>query len=286
VVAGATASDADPLGPSIGAKPEPPAQRTRARRPVPSIVYPAATFAVVLGAIELTVRLLHIKEYLLPPPSKAISTMVGQWSLFLPETWVTFKEVIIGYGLSIAVAVPLAVAIVASPLFEKCIYPLLVTSQVVPKIALAPLFLIWLGYGTLPKILIVALLAFFPIVIDAVIGLRSIEFEKLYLARSMGANSLQTFFKLRLPNALPSLFSGLKLAATFCVIGAVVSELVGATAGLGYLMIEAEGNLNTPVVFGAIGYLTLMGIAMFSVVAFIERLAIPWHVSRRAANAH
>lgn len=270
---------------SVGTTP-PPAARSKPRRaPVPAFVYPLVTFIFVLGGIELIVRYLHIKEYLMPPPSKAISTMIGQYSLLLPETWTTFKEVILGFTLSIAVALPLAIAIVAWPFFEKCIYPLLVTSQVVPKVALAPLFLIWLGYGTEPKVLIVALLAFFPIVIDAVIGLRSIEFEKLYLARSMGTGAIQTFFKIRLPNALPSLFSGLKLAATFCVIGAVVSELVGATSGLGYVMIEAEGNLNTPIVFAAIGYLTLMGIAMFSVVAFIERLAIPWHVSRRASHA-
>ncbi len=271
--------------PSVGTTPPPVTRSTKKRAPVPAFVYPLVTFMFVLGGIELIVRYLHIKEYLMPPPSKAISTMISQYSLLLPETWETFKEVILGFTLSIAVALPLAVAIVAWPFFEKCIYPLLVTSQVVPKVALAPLFLIWLGYGTTPKILIVALLAFFPIVIDAVIGLRSIEFEKLYLARSMGAGSVQTFFKIRLPNALPSLFSGLKLAATFCVIGAVVSELVGATSGLGYVMIEAEGNLNTPIVFAAIGYLTLMGIGMFSVVAFAERLAIPWHVSRRANHS-
>jgi NitT/TauT family transport system permease protein len=171
---------------------------------------------------------------------------------------------------------------VSSGIFEKCVYPLLVTSQVVPKVALAPLFLIWLGYGILPKIILVGLLAFFPIVIDTVAGLRSIEIEKIYLARSMGANPIQLFFKLRLPNALPQIFSGLKLAATFSVIGAVVSELIGASEGLGYLMVEAEGSLNTPIVFAAIGYLTIMGIGLFTAVSFVERLTIPWHVSRRA----
>jgi NitT/TauT family transport system permease protein len=258
--------------------------RRRKRFTIPSFVYPTVTFVIILAAIQAFVKLDHVKEYLLPLPTKIISTMVSQHSLLLSQGWVTLKEILIGFALSIVVAIPLAVAIVNSRIFEKSVFPLLVTSQVVPKVALAPLFLIWLGYGITPKIILVGLLCFFPIVIDTVAGLRSIEVEKIYLARSMGASSFQQFVKLRLPNALPYVFNGLKLAATFAVIGAVVSELIGASSGLGYLMIEAEGSLNTPVVFAAIGYLTIMGILMFTAVAFVERVSIPWHVSRRGGS--
>jgi NitT/TauT family transport system permease protein len=181
----------------------------------------------------------------------------------------------------VLVAVPLAILIVSSRPFEKSFYPLLVASQVIPKVAIAPLFLVWFGFGLLPKVLIVFLIAFFPIVINSVIGLRSMEIEKHYLAQSMGANRWQVFVKLQLPNALPSMFGGLKVAATLSVIGAIVGEFVGSDDGIGSILMTAIGSVDTVTLFAGVGYLTIMGILIFVLMDVLERLLIPWHISRR-----
>lgn len=248
-------------------------------------IYPTVTMAAVLIAWEAWVVLGKVPIYLVPPPSRVAVAMVTQNANLLSQSWVTLQEIVLGFLLSVVVAVPLAIMIVASKPFEKSIYPLLVASQVVPKVAIAPLFIIWFGFGTLPKVLIAFLIAFFPIVIDSVIGLRSMEIEKLYLAQSMGASKLQTFLKIRLPNALPSMLGGLKVAATFSVIGAIVGEFIGADQGIGRVLLLANGNLDTVTLFAGVGYLTIIGIAIFFIMDVIERLLIPWHVSRRIEHA-
>jgi NitT/TauT family transport system permease protein len=199
---------------------------------------------------------------------------------------VTTQEVIWGYLLSIVIGIPLALAIFLSPFFARTVYPLLVSSQAMPKTAIAPLFVVWFGFGLLPKVLIAFLIAFFPIVINTVVGLASIEPEKLYLARSMGMSPMTTFFKIRLPQALPAIFGGLKIAITLAVVGAVVGEFVGAEAGLGYLLLVANGNLNTPLLFAGLVGLTVIGVVAFMLVEIAERIAIPWHVSQGDRGAH
>jgi NitT/TauT family transport system permease protein len=243
--------------------------------------YPVATMLGVLGVWELWVWIAKVPLYLIPAPSAVVAAMVTEASRLWPHTWVTLQEILLGFLLSVIVAVPLAILIVSSRAFEKSIYPILVASQVVPKVAIAPLFIVWFGFGLLPKVLIVFLIAFFPIVIDSVIGLRSMEIEKLYLAQSMGASRWQVFSKLRLPNALPLMFGGLKVAATLSVIGAIVGEFVGADAGLGRVLLLANGNLDTVMLFAGVGYLTVLGIVIFLTMDTIERLLLPWHVSRR-----
>jgi NitT/TauT family transport system permease protein len=193
--------------------------------------------------------------------------------------------VLAGYALSIVVGVPLALAIVGSRAMERFVYPLLVGSQAVPKIAIAPLFIIWLGFGLAPKIIMAFLIAVFPVVVNTIVGLASTEIEKLYLARSMGATRWQTFFKIRLPNALPSIFAGLKLAIALAVTGAVVGEFIGADRGLGRLIILANGDLDTAELFAVVAILTAMAIVLFGVVQAIERFVVHWHVSQRAAHA-
>jgi NitT/TauT family transport system permease protein len=201
--------------------------------------------------------------------------------LILKHGWTTTVEIVLGFLLSIALGVPLALAIFVSPAFSRSVLPLLVSSQAMPKVAVAPLFLVWFGFGLLPKVLIAFLIAFFPIVISTVVGLASIEQEKIHLARSMGLGETATFFKIRLPSALPSVFGGLKISITLAVVGAVVGEFVGGDAGLGYLLMVANGNIDTPLLFAGLIALTVQGVVAYYLVELAERLAIP----RPAASA-
>jgi NitT/TauT family transport system permease protein len=240
----------------------------------------AAVFVAVL-IWDVTIRVFDIKPFVLPSPISVIEAAVADFPSLVSNSWITLQEVMAGFVLSVLVGVPLAVLIVSWPLAERAIYPLLIGSQVVPKIAIAPLFIIWFGFGIAPKILIAFLIAFLPIVIDTVVGLRSTEIEKIYLARSMGASRLQLFFKIRLPNAMPSIFGGLKLAITLSVTGAVVGEFIGTDRGLGRVILVANGNLDTPAVFAAVTVLSAMGVALFLLIDLLERVVIRWHVSQR-----
>ena len=186
-----------------------------------------------------------------------------------------------GYALAVAVAVPLAIAITSSERFDRFITPQMLFFQVVPKVAIAPLFLVWFGVGATPKILVAFLISFFPIVIDAAVGLRSMSAEMRDLARSMGASRWQVFAQFRLPTSLPYLFSGLKVAATLAVAGAVVGEFVGADKGLGYLLLVTNSNMETALMFATIVALTIIGLVFFYAVEFLEKLLIPWHVTHR-----
>lgn len=193
---------------------------------------------------------------------------------------VTINEVVLGFALSVVVGVPLAVLIVASRFLDRILYPYLVASQAVPKIALAPLFVVWVGFGTLPKVLMAFLISFFPVVVDTIVGLRSMDSEMLHLVRSMGARPVGSFMKARLPNALPNIFGGLKIAITLAVVGAVAAEFVGADAGLGYLLVVATGMLDTTLLFSSLVVLSAIGIILFALVTQVERMTIPWHVSQ------
>lgn len=245
----------------------------------------AYTCASLLAAVllwALVVWVLDLPEYTLPSPWAVLNRIGETWSeQLLSATLVTSKETIIGFVVAIVVAVPLAVLLTYSKLAERFLYPIMVSSQVVPKVAIAPLFVVWFGFGLTPKVLIAFLIAFFPIVIDTTVGLRSVDPGMLHLARSMGGGELKTFRKVRLPSGLPSFFGGLKVAVTLAVIGAVVGEFVGSSDGLGYVLITATGNVDTPLVFASIVLMSLIGIVLFGLVELIERIATPWHHSRR-----
>ncbi len=242
------------------------------------IVYPIAVIVGVLALWEIGTRLFAVPTFLLPPPSAVAASFVANWALLLSHGWVTTLEILLGFALSIVVGIPLALAIFLSPAFSRSILPLLVSSQAMPKVAVAPLFLVWFGFGLLPKVLIAFLIAFFPVVINTAVGLASIEPEKIHLARSMGFGATATFFKIRLPNALPAIFGGLKISITLAVVGAVVGEFVGGDAGLGYLLLVANGSMDTQLLFAGIIALTILGVALFLLVELAERLAIPRHV--------
>ncbi|MGH7314817.1 MAG: ABC transporter permease [Candidatus Rokuibacteriota bacterium] len=243
---------------------------------------PTLTMIALIVLWELAVNVFRIPEYLLPAPTGIVAAMLAEWKYLVYHTWVTTYEIFWGFVLAVVVGISTAMAIVHSPALERAIYPLLVASQSVPKIAIAPLLIFWAGIGTLPKILVAFLISFFPIIIDTVVGLRSVEPEMLHLARSMGAGERKIFLKIRFPTALPNIFAGLKVAVTLAVVGAIVGEFIQADQGLGYALLQANAVLNTKLAFAAIIVLAGVGVVMFVIVEMIERRLIPWHASKRS----
>jgi NitT/TauT family transport system permease protein len=244
-------------------------------------IAPLAGIALFLAVWEAGVWLFKVPPYLMPPPSAVLDMFIREFPKLMYHGWVTSYEMLLGYAMAVAIAIPLAIGITASQRFDRFVTPQLLFFQVVPKVAIAPLFLVWFGVGTTPKVLVAFLISFFPIVIDAAVGLRSMSSEMRDLARSMGASRWQVFAQFRLPTSLPYLFSGLKVAATLAVAGAVVGEFVGADKGLGYLLLVTNSNMETALMFATIVALTIIGLVFFYAVEFLESLLIPWHVTHR-----
>lgn len=242
-----------------------------------------AIFALLALAWEFAVHLFGIKEYLLPPPSKVWAAFVARHDTVIEGAWVTTKEILAGYAVAVIVSVPLALAVAYSRFVEQAVYPVIVFFQIVPKIAIAPLFIIWFGFGFMPKVLLVFLLSFFPIVVASIAGFKSADREVMDFARTTGAGAWRLFVKIRLPQALPHLFTGLKVGAALAATAAVVAEFVASDRGLGYLLLQYNGQLDTPMVFATIVLLSLIGLAVYYVVEVLERIAIPWHVSQQRA---
>ena len=238
---------------------------------------PAATFVVLLLLWEASGKLFGVPIWLLPTPTDIIHALIERGSGLFLHTWITFYETILGFLLAIALGVPLAVMVTHSRALSNTIYPLILVTQSVPKVAFAPILLIWFGYGDFPKIVVAFLVAFFPIIVDTATGLRSPSPQVLDLARQLAASQLQIYRKIRFPSALPHFFSGLKVAITLAVIGAVIGEFVGAENGLGFLVIESTSHFKTPLAFGAMVLLALMSIVLFGLVAVLERVACPWY---------
>ena len=243
-----------------------------------------AIFVVLFLLWEYAVWLFGVKEYLLPPPSKVWSEFVKRWDTVLQGAIVTTQEIIGGYLIAVVVSVPMALLVARSRFIEESVYPVVVFLQIIPKIAIAPLFIIWLGFGIAPKLLIVFLLCFFPIVVASVAGFKSVDPEIRDFARTTGASGWTMFLKIQLPQALPDIFTGLKVGAALAATAAVVAEFVAADRGLGYLLLQYNGNFETPMVFAIIILLSLIGLAVYYAVEVIERLVIPWHVSQRPAG--
>jgi NitT/TauT family transport system permease protein len=250
-------------------------------RPAAAIPYASITLIALLLIWQAATYLFRIPEYLLPPPTAIITDMAANWRLLADASVVTIGEVAAGFVLSVLIGVPLAALLSASLAVEKAIYPIIVGSNTVPKVALAPLLLAWFGFGITPKIVIVVLVTFFPIVINSVVGFKSLPPQMYYLARSMGASGAELFWLFRIPNALPSIFAGLKVASVLSVIGAVVAEFVGSDSGLGYAMMVATSDLNIARQFAAILLLSVIGTIFFWLIGRVERLLLPWHSSMR-----
>jgi NitT/TauT family transport system permease protein len=244
-------------------------------------VYPTATALALFIAWEAGVRIGGISPLLLPAPSEVLATVVKEFPVLMHMSAITTAEFLLGFGLSVAIGLPLGALIVYARPVELAIYPLLVAFQTIPKAAIAPIFVVWLGAGIDSKILIAFAIAFFPIVIDTTVGLRSAPPETIHLVRSMGANDFQVFWHVRFPNALPAIFGGLKVASTLAVVGAIVGEFVSADKGLGYLVLVANGELNTRLVFACVLVLSVLGIIFYFLVEAVERVVVSWHVSAR-----
>jgi len=241
--------------------------------------------AVTLFAVwELGVRLGNVPAYLLPPPTAVFASLVNDWKVIYLNITPTLIAIVGGFALSVVIGIPLATIIVFSRFAERFLYPPMIASQAIPKIAIAPLFVVWMGFGVMPKIWIAFLIAFFPVVIDTVIGLRSVQPEMLQLGRSMGGGSLRVFLKLRLPNALPNIFGGLKVAITLAVVGAITGEFVGSQSGLGYLLTSASGQMDTALVFAVLLTISIIAMVLFMIIEAVEKMVIPWHSSMRSRN--
>ncbi|MCW2904865.1 MAG: transporter permease [Streptosporangiaceae bacterium] len=246
----------------------------RSWRPVVLLVACFAAWWVVSAA--------HLVEpYLVPSPGTTLRVMGDKAGYIWHHSWVTTYETLLGFVIAVVVGIFAAVIMVYSATVERTLYPVLLFAQVVPKIAIAPLFVVWLGFGITPKIVVAVLIAFFPVVISMVTGLKAVDPEMIQLSATMGAKPLQTFAKIRFPASLPHLFSGLKVAVTLAVTGAVVGEFVGANQGLGYVILQANGNLDTPMLFAGLLIMSLIGVVLFVLVEIAEKLLLPWHASRR-----
>jgi NitT/TauT family transport system permease protein len=247
---------------------------------------PFIGIAAFLLLWEGMVRGMHIKAYVLPAPSVIVANALHNWRGLLGAALFTMQPMVLGFLVAVAAGVVIAFAIAFSRTVQTVTYPLLVFLQIVPKIAIAPLFIIWFGFGLTPKILLVFLLSFFPIVVAAITAFRAIEPEIIELVRSTGAPRLRIFRMVQLPHALPALFGGFKVAAALAATAAVVAEFVASDRGLGYLLMEYNGNLDTAGSFAAIFILSALGLALYGAVELIEGWAIPWHVSRRRGTPY
>jgi NitT/TauT family transport system permease protein len=247
------------------------------RRAGRDYVLPVATLVAVVALWETVYRLFRIPKFIIPAPSGiVVETWEWRWRL-VGHTWVTLYETLGGFALSIAVGTPLAILLVYSPVLRSALYPLVVVTQSVPKVAIAPVLLLILGAGEVSKIVVAFLVAFFPVVVDTATGLAATPPELLDLSRAYKASALKTFVKVRFPMALPFFFSGLKVAVTLALIGAVVGEFVGSDKGLGYVIVSATSYWKADLAFGAMILLSVMAIVLFGLVTLVERLVCPWY---------
>jgi ABC-type nitrate/sulfonate/bicarbonate transport system permease component len=261
--------------------PAPPGRRPAglARRVLP----PVAFSLLVVGAWQAYTELADISPLLLPSPFQVVRSVADNAALFADNAVVTFTEILLGFALGAATGVALAVLLTYSRPAERAVYPWLVASQMVPIVAVAPILVVWFGFTIVPKVIVVGLVCFFPVVVNTVDGLKAVDPEMVRLMRTLGMSRARIMRSVRVPSALPYVFSGLKVAMALSVIGAVFGEWVGASEGLGYLMLALNNQLATTELFAAVLVLSLMGIALFFLVGLVERLVIPWHHESRRA---
>ena len=235
-----------------------------------------AIFAALIVVWQLAVSFLGIREYLLPSPGSVLRAMVGDEIPWGRHLWVTALEIVGAFVLAGVAGVVLGAAIAWSAAMSRALTPFLVFVNTLPKVAIAPLFLMWMGYGIVPNILIGALIGFFPVVINTAVGLTQIEQDLIDLGRVFDAPKWKVFVKIRVPNAYPYILSALKITATAAVVGAIVGEFVASQRGLGYVIITTQSSMNTPVAFAALVWISVLGLVLFGFVAALSRLLVPW----------
>jgi NitT/TauT family transport system permease protein len=239
-------------------------------------IYPLIGVAVIVLLWQAYTQVFAVSRIVLPSPLDIIAASAARYDILLRETWPTFLESVYGFGLAVAIGIPLAVCVANSRILNLTLYPILVATQSVPKVAIAPIILVWFGLGMESKLAIAFLVAFFPIVVDTATGLQSTPSGLMELARSLRASPVQVFAKVQFPAALPFIFSGAKVAVTLAVIGAVIGEFVGSVSGLGNLLLTANSQLDSALAWAALVWLSILGILLFGAVALAQRLLMPW----------
>jgi NitT/TauT family transport system permease protein len=240
-----------------------------------------AFFVAFFAFWQFSIDLFGIPRYILPKPSEIVTSSWADANRLLYYAWVTGAEALVGYVLAVLISVPFGLSIAFSSVLRRTVYPFFVSLEMTPKIAFAPLFISWLGFGMLPKVIIVILVCFFPIVLNAILAFTSLGEELERFCRSTGAGPLRAFFKVRLPAAMPQCFVGFKYAAINATVGATIAEFIGSDQGLGFYIQITTGNMRPELAFAGIFLLTILGLALFGIVTLAERLLIPWHISIR-----
>jgi len=248
----------------------------RTRRAVADYGPSAALVVLAVVIWEALVRALDVPHWLWPAPSLVAATLRDDGGLLASQMWVTLREVIFGFAIALAAGLGIGIALHISSTLRRALYPLLIASQSVPTVVLAPVLVILMGYNIGPKLAIIGLFCFFPIVVNSVDGLATVDREYVRMMLTLDASRWAIFRRVEFPASLPLIFSGTRIAATYAAIGAVFGEWAGSDAGLGYEILQAKGRLDTPRVFAAVLIVTLMAIALFLLVALVERLTIPW----------
>lgn len=248
--------------------------RARLRR-LPSALVAPAVLAAIIALWELVVWAGDIEPFILPPPSAIATTFVEEWPTLVDNSKITLIEIGLGFGLGVVVGFVLAVVMALVPVIRAALYPVVLATQTTPKIAIAPLFIIWFGVGLLPKVLIIALLVFFPVLINTLVGIQSVDQSQLALMRSVNSSQWQIYRHVRIPSAVPHIFASLKLGLTVAIIGAIVAEWVAANEGLGYLLIFYNSTIRTTELFAVLLMLVIIASLAFLAISLLER-ALSW----------
>jgi NitT/TauT family transport system permease protein len=243
---------------------------------VPDGVLALGLMAVVIAVWEGAIRLFHVPTFVLPAPSAVVRSLIESRVQLAKAAEATSLEILLGFALAAAAGIVIALAIVHFERFGRALYPLIVLFQNVPKVALAPIFILWFGFDLAPKVALIVAIAFFPVAIDMLAGLQSVDSSFVALMQSVGASRNKILLRVRIPHSLPYLMAGLKVAITFSVIGAIVGEFAGASQGLGYVIQFASTQLDTPKIFSALLVVSVLGLVFYYAVELAERLLVPW----------
>jgi NitT/TauT family transport system permease protein len=263
--------------PSVEFRPGP--RRSRGQKK--NFALPLISALIGLLIWEAIVRAMAIPSYLLPAPSEICIELYNNWGYLISNLGYTALASIVGFAIALVLGIVLGTVIASFRVVDRILYPWLVISHAVPKVVVAPLMLVWVGFGLKSSIIFVIFFTFFPIIVNTVMGLKSTDPELLQLIRSMRASRFDTLWKIKIPNALPSIFSGIKIAATLAPVGAVIGEFVASNQGLGYVIIQAVGSMSTALAFAAVFLVSIFGLVVWYVAEFIEKKSLPWHASQR-----
>jgi NitT/TauT family transport system permease protein len=228
---------------------------------------------------QISVNIFSVPDYTLPAPLHILEVFKKSHLLLFENSLVTLKEILVGFFFGISLGFILALVMFLSKFFYNTLYPLIIISQTIPKLALAPLFLIWFGYGFLPKVLITTLIVLFPVLVNTIKGMASVHPGLLDFMHSLQASKIQILLKVRIPSAIPYIFAGVKVSITLAVVGAVIGEFIGADKGLGFVIMSCSVNLNTGLMFSALISLSIIGLFLFGLICLLERLAVTWYTT-------